>query len=119
MKRLSSQTKLLGIILPIFTAITLYVLMAAGTLPQVGALPDLITYVLELAPRTLYAVAVGGVTAFSMHATGMNIPNSQRRELLARAGKDYDGAALRVLLLESACWFGWALVWLAVFRPWS
>lgn len=117
--KLKPQTKLLGIILPAFTAVTLYVLMAAGTLPQVGALPDLITYVLELAPRTLYAVAVGGVTAFSMHATGMDIPNSQRRELLARASRHHDPAALRVLLLESACWFGWVLVWLAVFRPWS
>lgn len=116
--KLKPQTKLLGIILPIFTAITLYVLLTAGTLPQVGALPDLITYVLELAPRTLYAVAVGGVTAFSMHATGMNIRNEHRRELLSRAAKD-DRAALRVLLLESACWFGWAVLWLFVFRPWS
>lgn len=118
MFKITTQTKLLGIILPIATAITLYVLLAAGALPQIGGMPDIITFVLELAPRTLYAIAIGGVTAFSMHACGMNIGNTHRSALMRRA-EDGDDGARHALTLEAVCWFGWAVFWLLVFRPWA
>ena len=115
--KLKPATKLLGIILPIATAITLYALLAAGGLPQVGGLPDLITFALELAPRTMYAIAVGGSAALAMHWTGMDLPNADRSELYKLARTDRD--ALKVLMLESACWLAWAIFFAVSFHPWS
>lgn len=117
MTKIKPGTKLLGFALPVATAITLFALLAAGGLPQVGGLPDLIAFALELAPRTMYAIAVGGSAAVAMHYTGMDLPNVERAELYRRAVSDRD--VLRVLVLESACWLAWAVFFAVVYHPWS
>ena len=116
--RFKASTKLLGFALPIATAATLFILLTAGGLPQIGALPDLLTYALELAPRTMYALAIGGSAALSMHFTGMNLDNAEREICLTHAGCGHTGA-LHVLLLETFCWLAWGVLWTVVYHPWS
>ena len=117
-KKLQVPTKLLGVALPIATFLTLFALLFAGGVPQIGPMPDLLAYVIELAPRTVYAIAIGGAAAVSMHVTGMNLDNEERCDMLRRAAGG-NRSALYVLLLETAAWMGWTVVWLFVFRPWS
>lgn len=106
--------KLLGLALPVATVLTLLALLAAGGVRQVGALPDLLAYALELAPRTMYAIAIGGSTALSMHFTGMDIANTRRCDLLDKAAGGEIGAMV-VLAGETLGWFGWAVLWSFVY----
>ena len=110
--------KLLGIALPVALVLTVVALVGAGSVPQVGPLPDLLAYAFELAPRTMYAIAVGGSTAVAMNLSGMNIANERRCELLEDAA-DGNPGAFRVLALESACWLAWGLLWACVYIVWQ
>lgn len=118
---LKAQTKLLGIALPLALVITVVALLLAGGVPQVGPMPDLLAYAFELAPRTMYAIAIGGSTAVSMNLTGMNIGNDHRCVLMLLASEK--GArswpAFRVLALESACWLLWGVLWAHVYIVWQ
>jgi hypothetical protein len=107
-------TKLLGLALPIATAITLGVLLVASALPQVGQLPDLIAHALELAVRTMYALAIGGSAALSMHLTGMDVPNAHRAALRERAEQG-SVSAMIVLASETLAWLAWAAFWAVVY----
>ena len=106
--------KLLGLALPVATVVTLLALLGAGGTSQIGALPDLLAYALELAPRTMYAIAIGGSTALSMHFTGMDIANARRCQLLEKAAEG-DLGAMAVLAGETLAWFGWAVLWTFVY----
>lgn len=108
--------KLLGIALPIATAITLTILLTGSGVPQIGPMPDMIVTVLELAVRTLYAIAIGGSAAVSMQITGMNVANARRCELLDQASRGELGPMI-VLLGETLAWFGWVVVWCFVYLP--
>lgn len=109
------STKLLWVALPPFFVVTFIALLFLGGVPQIGGLPDLIAYVIELAPKTIYAIAIGGATAFAMNATDMDIGGSRRRLLIEDAAQGNDGA-LRVLQLETVSWFGWMILWIVVFK---
>lgn len=109
-------TRLLGIALPIATAITLAALLTVSGVPQIGPMPDMIVTVLELAVRTLYAIAIGGSAAVSMQITGMNVANARRCELLDEAAAGELGPMV-VLLGETLAWFGWVTVWCVVYLP--
>ena len=104
------STKLLGIALPLLTVMALFLLLTASALPQVGSLPDLFAYALELAPRSMYALAIGGSTALSMNLTGMNIANELRCRLVDRAAEGEFGPMM-VLLGETFAWLAWAMFW--------
>lgn len=118
---MKAGTKLLGLALPIALAITLVALLGVGGIEQIGELPDLVAYALQLAPLTMYAIAVGGSTAVSMHVTGMNIDNERRCELMAVAwsGGPDSWPAFRVLALEAACWLLWGVLWAHVYTVWQ
>lgn len=107
-------TKLLGIALPLVTIVALFALLTAGSLPQVGGVPDLLAYALELAPRTMYALAIGGSTALSMNLTGMNIDNDQRCVLVESAARGKVGPMV-VLAGETLAWIFWACFWAHVY----
>jgi hypothetical protein len=105
-----ASVKLLGFALPIALIVTLVALVGAAGLPQVGPMPDVIAYALELAPRTMYAIAIGGSTALSMRMTGMNLDNDYRCTLIHAAAKGQVGPVL-VLAGETFAWLAWAVLW--------
>lgn len=112
--KVKAQSKLLWMALPIGTAITLVVLLTAGGTSQVGGLPDLLAYVLELAPKTLYAIAIGGSAAMAMHLTGMDLGNTYRCQLTHKAAEGDFGAML-VLGGETFAWLAWTVLWAFVY----
>ena len=111
-----APAKLLGLALPVATIVTMIVLLAGSGVPQIGPMPDMIVTVLELAVRTLYALAIGGSAAVAMQMTGMNIANERRCELLDHAAGGELGPMV-VLLGETLAWFGWVVVWAFVYLP--
>lgn len=111
---MKAATNLLGIALPLATIVTLTLLLTAGGVPQVGGLPDLIVYALELAPRTMYALAIGGSAAVAMQVTGMNIANERRCELLNEAAGGELGPII-VLAGETFAWLAWSVLWAVVY----
>ena len=113
---MKSATKLLGLALPLATILVLAVLLTGSGVPQIGPMPDMIVTVLELAVRTLYAIAIGGSAAVSMQITGMNVANTRRCELLDEAACGELGPMV-VLLGETLAWFGWVTVWCFVYLP--
>ena len=113
---MKSSTKLLGLALPLATILVLAVLLTGSGVPQIGPMPDMIVTVLELAVRTLYAIAIGGSAAVSMQVTGMNVANARRCELLDEAAGGELGPMV-VLLGETLAWFGWVTVWCFVYLP--
>lgn len=113
---MKSPMKLLGIALPLATFLVLLVLLTGSGVPQIGPMPDMIVTVLELAVRTLYAIAIGGSAAVAMQMTGMNIVNERRCELLDNAAKG-DFGAMVVLAGETFAWFGWCVLWAFVYLP--
>ena len=113
---MKSATKLLGLALPLATILVLAVLLTGSGVPQIGPMPDMIVTVLELAVRTLYAIAIGGSAAVSMQITGMNVANARRCELLDQAAAGELGP-MAVLLGETLAWFGWVTVWCFVYLP--
>ena len=113
---MKSATKLLGLALPVATVLVLIVLLTGSGVPQIGPMPDMIVTVLELAVRTLYAIAIGGSAVISMDITGMNIGNVYRAQLVvdAAVGKR---DSLFVLLQETVAWFAWCALWAYVYLP--
>lgn len=111
---MKAPTKLLGIALPIATVVTLAVLLAGSGVPQIGPMPDMIVTVLELAVRTLYAIAIAGSAAVSMKLTGMDIGNTRRCELLEKAAKGELGPMI-VLAGETFAWLAWSVLWAFVY----
>lgn len=109
------STKLLWVALPPFFVVTFIALLFLGGVPQIGGLPDLIAYVIELAPKTVYAIAIGGATAFAMNVTGMDLGTNQRHRLIEDAAVGHLGP-MRVLQLETVSWFGWMVLWIVVFK---
>ena len=113
---MNASVKLLGMALPLATILVLAVLLTGSGVPQIGPMPDMIVTVLELAVRTLYAIAIGGSAAVSMQITGMNVANARRCELLDEASRGELGPMI-VLLGETLAWFGWVTVWCFVYLP--
>lgn len=113
---MNASVKLLGMALPLATVLVLAVLLTGSGVPQIGPMPDMIVTVLELAVRTLYAIAIGGSAAVAMQITGMNIANERRCELLNNAAQGEFGSMV-VLAGETLAWFGWCVLWLFVYLP--
>lgn len=111
------STKVLGIILPVAALFVMAGLLFVAGIPAIGPTPDLIVTAIELAVTTLYALAIGGSTAFVMRHTAQNLDNTYRCELikLAAAG---DKGALSVLRDEAIAWFLWAALWSCVYLRW-
>lgn len=107
-------TKLLAFALPLATLATLVVLMFGGGMKQIGSLADLSAFVLELAPRTLYAIAIVGSASFVMHATATDLGNQQRAALVDLAAGGARGAQL-VLAGETLAWMGWVLIFTPIY----
>lgn len=107
---LSAGSKLLGVAMPVATVIVLVALLFVGGTQLIGPVADLLSAVFDLAVLTLYAIAIGGSAAVAMHMTGGNLPNRVRRDLVREAelGSVH---AFRLLVLESASWVAWAVVW--------
>lgn len=112
--KVKAQSKLLWIALPIGTVLTLAVLLTAGGTDQVGGLRDIMAYVFELAPKTLYAIAIGGSSAMAMHLTGMDLGNRYRAQLVNKAA-DGDPSAMIVLGGETFAWLAWTVLWAFVY----
>lgn len=115
---MKAATKLLGLALPIATVVTLTVLVLAAATPQTGAMPDLIAYALELAPKTMYALAIGGSAAVAMQVTGMNLGNEWRCKLTQQAAEGAPGPML-VLAGETFAWLAWTLLFAHVYVVWQ
>lgn len=111
---MKASTKLLALALPIATVVTLTALVLVGATPQVTPTPDLIAYALELAPKTMYAIAIGGSTAVAMQLTDMNLGENERAKLIDRAADGEFGAIL-VLAGETFAWLAWAVLWSVVY----
>lgn len=111
---MKASTKLLGIALPVALVVTLVALLTLGATPQVGGMPDVLAYALELAPRTMYALAIAGSAVVAMNVTGMDIGNLRRCELMREAA-DGNRDALWVLMLETAAWLLWTVLWASVY----
>lgn len=93
------------LVLPALVALSLGGWWLFGALSS-RALPDnLLPWLSELPIGTCFATAslVGALVA--MQATGMNLDNTMRAQLLQRALAG-DRNAERLLWFEAACWFG-------------
>jgi len=108
----SYSVKLLAFALPIAVLATLAALIGAGGIPQIGPLPDVLAYVLELAPKTLILLAAFGCASVAMNISGINIDNARRYELMNDAARGNRGA-LYVLIQEGLAWlaFTWLALW--------
>lgn len=111
---MQASTKLLGIALPVALVVSLVALLTLGATPQVGGMPDVLAYALELAPRTMYALAIGGSAVVAMHMTGMDIGNARRCDLMQEAAEG-NRNALWVLVLETGAWLSWTVLWAFVY----
>ena len=118
-KRMKPQrgTRVLLIYLPVFSILTLLALRIAGL-----GYEDLRAYAMELAPRSMYAVAILGLAAGYMRLTGMDLPNAERaryqRILLGEAEGDKLGA-FAILAGESLAWSVALLVFAAILLVWQ
>lgn len=107
-------TKLLALTLPMATLIVLCVLLFAGGMRQFGSLADLTAFALELAPRTLYAIAIAGSASLMMHATATDLGNSRRKALVELAAAGERGALL-VLAGETLAWMLWVVIFIPIY----
>jgi hypothetical protein len=105
-------TKLLVFALPIATLVTLVVLLFGGGMKQIGSLADLTAFALELAPRTLYAIAIAGSASVMMHATATDLGNGRRKALIQAAETGGRGPLL-ILAGETLAW----MLWVVIFTP--
>lgn len=110
--RFQLATKLLLFALPLATLFTLLVLLMAGGMRQFGSLADLSAFALELAPRTLYAIAIAGSASVMMHATATDLGNGKRKALIDLAASG-DRAAMLVIAGETIAW----MLWVVIFTP--
>lgn len=90
--------------LPLFTALVMFALNVAGI-----AYEDQRAYLMELAPRSVYVLAIIGLAAGFMAVTGMDIANRHRRELQglltnADTPTQVFVGALAILAGESLVW---------------
>lgn len=108
----SSATKLLAFAMPAAVLACILVLLAVHEVPEIGPLPDLLAFVISIAPATLVPLAAFGLACMMMQVTGQNIDNDARSSLVDAAGRGSWGA-FRVLVLEVVGWIGftWLVLW--------
>lgn len=113
---MKTYVKTFLVYMPALVLLTLVGWVVFGALPNMRMTGDLIAWLLELPVISVYAAGAGGMTLFSMHVTGINIPNEKRSELLELAlcrNKD----AQRILLVETVAWLGFLAIWSLFFFP--
>jgi hypothetical protein len=113
---MTTHLKAFAIWLPLMTLLTLLGWLVLGALPGMRMTGDLVAWLAELPVVTCYAIAAGAATSLTMRATGMNLENAYRSELikLAAAG---DQAALKTLNQEIRAWLAFLAIWSLFFFP--
>lgn len=76
--KISRAARVLGLYLPIAVALTMLALQLAGI-----GYADLRAYVMELAPRSVYAIAIIGLVEAFMRIRGYDVANDERCRLRA------------------------------------
>lgn len=102
--------------LPLMVVLTLLGWIVLGALPGMRMTGDLVAWLTELPVVTCYAIAAGAATSLSMRATGMNLENTYRAELIRRAANG-DHAAHQTLSQEIRAWLGFLVIWSLFFFP--
>lgn len=91
-------------LLPALVLLSLIGWWLLGALSARGMTDDLLSWLAELPVVTCFATASLVAAIVAMQATGMNIDNDTRAQLMGRALSG-DRNAERVLWHESLCWF--------------
>ena len=99
--------------LPLMVVAVLLGWLVFGALPNMRMTGDLIAWLMELPVTTCYAIAVGGATFLTLQVAGINIDNTTRTALMARA--QAGDAAARAVLRDEAVSTIWVLMLWAVF----
>jgi hypothetical protein len=113
---MTTHLKAFAIWLPLMTLLTLVGWLVLGALPGMRMTGDLVAWLAELPVVTCYAIAAGAATSLSMRATGMNLDNDYRCELIKKAALG-DNAALKTLNQEIRAWLAFLAIWSLFFFP--
>lgn len=116
MIRLTTHFKAFAFWLPLMVVLTVLGWLVLGALPGMRMTGDLVAWLAELPVITCYAIAAGAATSLTMRATGMNLDNAYRQQLIERAANG-DASAHRTLNQEIRAWLAFLAIWSLFFFP--